>query len=263
MSIDYSRLELDGCLVIRDAIDLAIYSEFETEIDNFARLLLRQQNIPDLSQDPMAAILKSSGEFRKLLFPQLRNLRVLHKLEQRVIRFFDKSGFFAWANMAAPSIHRIFKADVPGEKKYLLPMHQDYNTPVHVGWRAWIPLRHANPTNGTIRFARGSHAAGFIAHDVSNPELPQVDGSDVSEDDCEVLDLAPGGVFLFHPLLVHASVPATSEWMKYALIINLWDLATLADPEDRDDPINARIAMGNSRDIERGDRDPIQRAKLV
>ncbi|MGI9395380.1 MAG: phytanoyl-CoA dioxygenase family protein [Boseongicola sp.] len=261
MSIDYFRLESDGCLVIRDAIDVSIYSEFETEIDDFARLLLRRQNICDSNRESMAALLASNGELRKVLFPQLRNLRVLHKLEQQIIKFFDDSGFFDWANMGAPSIHRIFKADVPGEDKYLLPMHQDYNTPVHVGWRAWIPLRHATPANGTIKFARGSHATGFISHDVSNPELPQVVSSDVSDEDCEVLDLAPGGVFLFHPLLVHASVPATAEQMKYALILNLWDLATMVDPEDQDDPINARMAMGKMRDIVRGDRDPIRRAK--
>ena len=93
MESDYSRLDQDGCLIIRDAIDPGIYADFEQDVETLALSLLKRRGASAHGQEPMTALLRSAGELRKVLFPQLKNLRVLQDLEQRVSAFLAESGF--------------------------------------------------------------------------------------------------------------------------------------------------------------------------
>ena len=206
----------------------------------------------------MVDLLRDGGEFRRVIFPQLKTLPSVHALGEAVRAHVLGAPFWSDLGIEVPAVHWLLKADVPGENKYLLPMHQDYNTPAHRAWRIWLPLRPANEQNGTMRFVPGSHWAGHIQHDTSNPERPEVRADDYDPARVQMLRLDAGNAFLFHPLLVHGSVPATGDRMKYALIVNFWDALSYADPDDPDDPIPARMAMGAERDKVRGDRDPIK-----
>jgi hypothetical protein len=67
-----------------------------------------------------------------------------------------------------------------------------------------------------------------------------------------LLELDAGDGILFDPLLVHGSVAATNGRMKYNLLVNLWDLTTLADPDDPEDPVAGRVRMRQVRDAVRG-----------
>lgn len=261
MEIDFIELISNGCMRIRSVLDPEQLAEFEHDISKFAETVAARRGIVRQSEDAMTDLLRAGGQYRRLLFPQLKNLRSLRAMEHKVAQSLEDIDFFRWAEMRTPTVHSLFKADVPGEMKYLLPMHQDYNTPCHNAWRAWVPLRAAYEANGTMRYVPGSHKRGFVQHDDSDPERPQVGPQNYAANEVRLLELNSGDAFLFHPLLIHSSVPATAERMKYALIVNFWDIDTLADPDDPADPIFARMEMGRMRDAARGDRSPIAPAR--
>lgn len=252
----WSTLQRDGCVILRNVIPDAELSTFETEIDHLARGFCTSRGVARSAPDALTDLLLAGGGFRRLIFPQLKNLPSLREIALCANRALQEAELFSAAGFETESVHWLLKADVPGEAKFLLPMHQDYNTPCHRAYRAWIPLRAANERNGTMRYVPGSHAAGFIAHDTTDPELPTV--TDYAQDQERLLEIEAGDVFLFHPLLVHGSVPASGDRMKYALIVNFWDLASLADPDDPEDPILSRMEMGAERDRVRGDRAPVR-----
>lgn len=255
-----NELSSRGCAKLQAAAPADLIAAFEVEIDELASFHLRRLGVERNAADALTDLLRHGGEFRRLLFPHLKNLPSVSALARSVRECVEASGFLENTGMRFPSMHWLLKADVPGESRYLLPMHQDYNTPCHHAWRAWVPLRDASEANGTMRFVAGSQAAGFIAHDTSNPELPTVPSEEYDEDAVELLEMPAGDAFLFHPLLFHASVPARDDVMKYALIVNFWDIASLADPDDPEDRITARLAMGQARDSARGDHKPIRAA---
>jgi len=253
---EWQALQRNGCLILRNVVSRDLLDRFETDFDLMASRYCQDRDVQRETPDALTDLLRAGDAFRRLLFPQLKNLGALRDIALQVNEAIDNTGLLRAAAFETPSLHWLLKADVPGEAKFLLPMHQDYNTPCHRAYRAWVPLRDANETNGTMRYVPGSQSAGFIVHDTSNPELPTV--TDYEKDQEQLLTLNAGDVFFFHPLLVHGSVPASGTRMKYALIVNFWDLASLADPDDPNDPILSRVEMGAERDKVRGDRDPVR-----
>ena len=258
MQIDDQELRQAGCTVIPDLVDSAALSVFHDEINAFATRILKRRGLVQKTNNPLTDLLQNSGEYRRQLFPLLKGLVSYQRIQAQVFERVSGSDFCKRMGFVRPTITHGFKADLPGESKYLLPLHQDYGTPCHRAYRFWIPLQDAAETSGTMRYVAGSHKAGFIEHDDSNPELPQVSQDQVGEGTFEVLELAAGSAFVFHPLLLHASVPATQDHIKFVLLMNVWDLDTLVDPEDETDPINQRLLMFQKRDQVRGDRVPVK-----
>lgn len=256
-TVSADALQQQGCLCIRSGASKNLLADFHSEINDLASFHLDRLGVPRSTEDAMTDLLKSGGEFRRLLFPHLKNLSSVREIALSVMDRIRQSGVLPASCFERSSIHWLLKADVPGETKYLLPMHQDYNTPCHRAWRAWLPLRDASEENGTLRYVPASHDTGYIEHDASNPELPCVPETRYDSAAINLLEIPAGDIFLFHPLLIHSSVAAAGDRMKYAVIVNFWDLESLADPDDPDDPITARLAMGRTRDQVRGDREPI------
>lgn len=258
MHIDDQELKQEGCTVIPDLVDPAALLAFHDEINEFATRILARRGMEQKTNNALTDLLQNSGEYRRQLFPLLKGLVSYQSIQAQVFERVRGSDFCQRMGYVSPTITHGFKADLPGESKYLLPLHQDYSTPCHRAYRFWIPLQYASEISGTMRYVPGSHHAGFIEHDDSNPELPQVPQDQVADGAFRVLELAAGSAFVFHPLLLHASVPATQDHIKFVLLMNVWDLDTLADPEDETDPINQRLLMFQKRDQVRGDRAPVK-----
>ena len=53
------------------------------------------------------------------------------------------------------------------------------------------------------------------------------------------------------PLIVHGSVPSQSVRMKYVLLIQIQDLATMIDPRDADEPLTQGLHLTRLRDAAR------------
>lgn len=248
MKFDKDRLQEEGFIRLPGLIDAQMLQEFEQTMDQLGRSGLDRMGMEQSSNDAMADLLRKGGEFRVLLFTNLKHLWIVQKMGQHISRELDEAGFFDWAEFIAPIAYPTVRADVPFEAKYLLPMHQDIGTPCQKAWRVWVTLRDANAQTGTLRVAPGSHHQGYIEHDASDPKSPHVPETHYDVNTLETLDFKAGDAILFDPLLVHGSVGAKVDRMKYNLLMNLWDLTTVSDPEDPADPLSSRLNMRRERD---------------
>jgi len=246
---DLDALKENGFAILPSLISRVEIDAFEREIEELALHHLKRKELPARSNDAISDLLAHGGAFRKALFPQLKHLTSVTNIALTIREKLTHSTFADQMKMACPVTNWSIKADVPGEEKFLLPMHQDYKTPCHLAYRVWAPLRAANRANGTIAYVPGSHKAGYVEHDTSNPERPVIPTEAYNAKEVKVLELKAGDGFLFHPLLFHASVAANEDSVKHVVMVNFWDLATLADPEDDQDPINARLALAARRDM--------------
>ena len=249
--IDYARLERDGFLHLPNLVSPALLAEFEAVVDIVGRTGLARKRRAPSSREPFADLLQTGGDYRVRLFANLKNLRVVQEMGMAVSETLRTEGFLDWAGLEAPIVYPTLRADPPGEDKYLLPYHQDYATQCRRAWRLWIPLRDANARTGSMKVVPGTHRMGFIEHDTSDPAHPVVPASVLEGRDPVTIDLRGGDGILFNPLLVHASVPAEVERMKYVLLVQVQDLTTLADSEDPDDPLPARLETTRRRDLVR------------
>ena len=249
--IDFGLLEAKGFVRVRNLVDQTSLAEFETTMSRLAAAGLEKKGRDPGDEEPMSALLKCGGEYRVQLFGRLKNLNIIQELGRSVYTRLSDEGLLDWADMSVPMIYPSLRADPPGETKYLLPFHQDYATPCSKAWRVWVPLRDANARSGTMKVVPGTHRNGYIEHDTSDPSHPVVHEEAFGGIEPEVVELPAGDGLIISPLLVHASVPAVANRMKYVLLVQLQDLTTLADFDDPSDPIRQRIEMTKTRDAVR------------
>lgn len=133
-----------------------------------------------------------------------------------------------------------------------LPLHQELAQMALTNLTAWAPLQRLDgERTGSLRVVPGSHREGLICH--REFEAPfrcwGVEDQERFRARAVGLDLDRGDVLLFHPLLVHGSVPRASAGVRLTLVArlnSLRDLAYLADegaarhhPADRRSPAYA------------------------
>src|SRR6056297_1682945 len=252
MAFPYTaELEQDGFVFLSGIASGDQIDDFWSEVEALANFHLKRKGQRVVSGKALPDLLQMGGEFRKLLFPNLKSLPAVQTIALEGEHKMTEMEFQKALGMRFPIINWSVKADLPGEQRFLLPMHQDYKTPCHRAYRLWIPMRDACERFGTMKYVPGSHRNGYTVHDDSDPSLPSVPDEAYDASTVEVLEMPAGDGFLFNPLLYHASVAATKSVVKAAIIVNFWDLATIADPEDGDDPIPSRLAVGSARDSTR------------
>ncbi len=91
---------------------------------------------------------------------------------------------------------------------------------------------------GTVRVLPGSHVKGVLPHrsgQVANPTIDSKEAVGFSE---HFVTLPAGHGVLFNPLLLHDSVPASTDRIRFVLLIQVQDLTTLFNPDDSTDPLN-------------------------
>lgn len=242
------ELEENGFTVLSRIANPEQIEEFWREVQALAEFHLVRKGQSNVSADALTQLLALGGEFRKLIFPNLKFLPTVQGIALNGERKVTELSLPKKLGMQFPIVNWSIKLDLPGEQRFLLPMHQDYKTPCHRAYRLWIPMRDAGEDFGTMKYVPGSHRNGYTEHDVSDPALPKVPDTAYDLSDVGLLEIPAGDGFMFNPLLYHASVAAAKPVVKAAIIVNFWDLATLADPEDVHDPIPSRLAVGSARD---------------
>ena len=250
--LDFRALDESGYIHLPGVIPENMLRKFEAELRQLGELGLSRRGIQAKSNDAMTDLLRAGGDFRVSLFSNLKNLRIVQQMTHSCGQRLDREAFWDWANLSVPVFYPSLRADVPEEEKYLLPMHQDYATQCSRAWRMWVPLRPANRKGGTMCLVPGSHKGGMIDHDTTDPSRPFVPSEHIQGLPVVELDLPAGDAILLDPLLVHGSVPAQDDLMKYVLLVQIQDLTTLSDPEDPEDPLALRLAMAKKRDLARG-----------
>lgn len=249
---DAGGLAADGYAIVPDLLEPGIIAAFEETMRVVGEAGLARKGIAQRAPDALADLLTAGPAFRKVLFPYLKNLRIVQEMAHRVTVRLEAQGFFESAGLVAPVAYHNLRADPPAETTYLLPMHQDFATACARAFRVWVPLRDANPQAGTLAVLPGSHAKGPIAHDESDPAHTRVPEEVCARFERVTIEVPKGTGVILDPLIVHSSVPATGDRVKYVLLVNIQDLTTLADPDDPFDPLPERLRVAERRDRARG-----------
>ena len=116
----------------------------------------------------------------------------------------------------------------PGNSPGFVSWHQDLtywglNNDREVA--VWIALGPVNRDNGCMRFVRGSHKRGQLAHSDTFDETniltrgQHVD-LDIDEQDVVYVELEPGQASMHHGHLVHASGPNTTDQPRMGIVVN-------------------------------------------
>ena len=249
LSIELDELTERGYTVIPDVVDGSSLLEFESAIENLGRAQAKTKRIATEAREPLIDLLCVGGEYRQTLFELLKKLYVLQKISAIVGKRLEDTDFFRWSSLKVPLVWPTLRADLPCEETYLLPMHQDFaTTRCHTAWRLWIPLRRVDEHFGTMKIVAGSHTRGIFPHDTSVPSRPYVDHTHYSDLPVEVIRLPPGHAVLFHPFILHESVPNRSDRIKFVLLLHVQDLATMVDPEDPNDELSSFVRLTRERE---------------
>jgi len=130
----------------------------------------------------------------------------------------------------------------------LLPMHQEMNQMSLRNTTVWIPLQDTESQNeGGLRIIPGSHKKGFLPHRLYGAphNYHGVQEDQFNADDELRLVMNAGDALIFHPLLIHGSVPDQSTNIRWTIVGRLNGLNTLRYlqeseryyPLDREDPV--------------------------
>jgi hypothetical protein len=235
LAIDTEHLDRDGFVFLGRAASQADIEEFETAISSFSEAQLRKTKTPRSAAEPFIDVFSLGGHYTDRVYVLLEDLFVLHRMSAQIGQELRASGFLDWAKIEVPLIWPDIRADLPNSKS-ALPVHQDFaSTKCHNAWRVWIPLRPANARTGSMLVYPGTHKAGVVPHNTENPLNPFVEPQYYSGIQPIVLDLPAGDGVLISPLLLHASVPNRAERVKFTLMIQVQDYATMVHPNDEHD----------------------------
>lgn len=249
LSVDHEELLERGYVTVPDAVAEERIKEFHVTMQEIGATLSARHQVHTRHAEPLADLLLRGGSYRTQLFSLLKNLHVVQRMSLELVERLRTGGLWAHMGMRVPLAWPTLRADPPDEDTYLLPMHQDYaSTRCHVALRGWVPLSPANQERGTMCVVVGSQELGYLDHDASDPSHPHVPPSQYQHLPLHTLTCEPGTLVLFHPAVIHGSVPNHSSLMKFVLLLQVQDLATMADPCDPHDPMQRWMESARSRE---------------
>jgi ectoine hydroxylase-related dioxygenase (phytanoyl-CoA dioxygenase family) len=248
-NFDLEQLDSAGFAVLPDLVQQHELMTFERNIAAVGEVLASQRGVERRSDEPIADVLKAAGRHRSMLFDHIKRLFVLERLAVEIGAALEQAGLFQHSNMKVPIVWPTLRADLPGESKYVFPLHQDYvTTRCLTAWRLWVPLRATDRHHGTMEIAPGSHRTGPFPYVGENTTYPHIERSELGRRGLhtQALELPAGHGVIFSPWLVHGSLPNHSQRTKWVLLLHVQDLATFINPDDSDHPLSQFIELTNA-----------------
>jgi len=246
-------LDRDGFAVLENMVSADDLVAFEAEIGAISDHYARSLGLSVDRDTGLIEIFRKGGNLRKVLYGTIQGLPSVRVLAEKADEKLRASGLLNVRKIALPSILTNLRIDLPNEDQFLLPMHQDYaGMRSHNAVRLWLPLRDVDAEVGTMYIVRGSHAQGYLPHDLSDPAAPYVRDSDFDPQARELVELAAGNGVFFDMFMLHQSVPNVSQHIKFVLVLTIQDLLQLANPDDPDDPTGRFFHIHDGRTKARG-----------
>ena len=230
--IDEQELEERGFTLLPNLVSAADLAEFERVIGELCSAEIKRRGITRQHADPFADVMLADEEYRRYLFPLLRRFFILERISAQVGARLTQNGILARHGHRAPMIWPFFRADLPNETVYELRFHQDLiSTESAKAWRIWLPLRDADRHFGSMELVSGSHKLGWLEHRARGTSVEVIDEASISKEDGVCVEIPAGDAVLFHPGIVHRSVPNRSQRVKFVLLIQVQDGAELLGPD--------------------------------
>jgi hypothetical protein len=240
ISINTGELERDGFVALKRLVSAEDLAEFEALIERFSEAQVAKLGLSRHAAESFIDVFNRGGRYTDRIYKLLERLAVLNRMSARVGEELARCGFLDWAKIDVPLVWPDIRADIPGDPKRTLTVHQDYKSMLcRRAWRLWIPLRPANATLGSMAIYPGTHKLGVVDHQFVDPSKPIVDPAIHAGIEPVVMNLPAGDGILMNPMCLHASVPNISDRTKFTLMVQVQDYASVFDPNDSQDEFAA------------------------
>lgn len=236
--IDTAELQERGFTRVRNLVSAEDLARFEADIQRFVDVQAPECGLPTDGTDPFLALFTQSQEYRLRVYPLFERLAVFQEMTTKIYARLQAAGFLRWSGFEVPLLWPEARADPPADRLLSLPMHQDFAaTQCAKAWRLWIALRRSDAHHGSMEVVPGSHKRGCLPHNLDDPLFPYVEAGEFGGGTPEVLEVDAGDGVIIDPFLVHASVKNRSDRMKFTLMVQVQDMASVIDPARGDDPL--------------------------
>lgn len=241
----------NGFFIINNFVKAKYIDDFESSLIKICDEQILSRNILQTNHEPLIDLFKIGGEYRKNLYKGLQQIEILHNITNLIHKFFNNDIFFSFTKMDVITIDSSLRVDIPGERKYLSPVHQDiypnYLTNKHI--KVVVPLRDISKQKGTMKIYPGSHKLGYIKPLYKNNKMfPSIESKHYDKYNGHDLDLNAGSAIFFNPLLLHSSVPP-SNWSKIKFIsgFDVQDISSITDPNDNSNVFSSISGINKTR----------------
>lgn len=144
-------------------------------------------------------ILKSRSYDLSKYDPSIYKFSTNYKLEKILKNYFKEKYFIDLPQIRVDDI----------SNSYMLPLHQEiYGQLSSSLLTLWAPLTKVSKKNGTLAVIKGSHNNGLLKHQyykINKNKYHGVKKNLLKGKKITYLNLLPGDIVLFHPLLVHGT----------------------------------------------------------
>jgi hypothetical protein len=234
-----------GLVVLRGFLSgSALYENYRAELRALFRVLLARLGAPEPAGDELGRLIGAVFD-ANALYPRYVHDLGTHpmKLVSGNLLKFDagllalvRAIFGARAVLASPTGSDNLLFFFPGEqfKRYALPLHQDFPYIMQSAAQltVWIPLTERAPGVGGFMAWPGTHQKGLRPNKAGpNGMEVQVSDEELARSEPVIVEGEPGDVVISHSLLVHKSVPNTSE--RELRAVQLFRFSDLAQAESQ------------------------------
>jgi ectoine hydroxylase-related dioxygenase (phytanoyl-CoA dioxygenase family) len=77
----------------------------------------------------------------------------------------------------------------------------------------------------------GSHKRGWLGHRRDELYQIEIDDASIPDDERVCVQVSAGDAVLFHPCIIHRSVPNLSDRVKFVILIQIQDSGELLGPK--------------------------------
>ena len=225
-----------GYYIIKNFLSSDDIKDFEKNLMLLCNMQTKLRSLGKTCNDPLIDLFKVGGAYRKILYTHLQDMKICKVIEYKLLSYIENDTTIKALKLEVPVLHAGIRVDIPGEEKFLTPAHQDiYSCRCKRSHRLWVPLRDVDEIHGTFKVYEGSHKKGYIEpNSIENPEYPTIDPIHYEKCKEVIIRINAGDAVFFNPLLIHKSVPPKKmERIKFIVGVDIQDLATLGNPDDK------------------------------
>ena len=223
MKFDIKKYKSDDYIIIRDIVKPSKIIKFKNEISLISKIISLENS---KNNQKFEEAYKSSKK-RSIFYNLMQNMRIVREISQDINFFLEKNKIYKSLKFKVPSITNALIISLPKDTKNLNPLHQDiYNFFSFNFIKIWIPMTKVDEKHGSMEMFKGSNIMGFVKPKFQNKKstYPVINKNLIKNYDSEILDLEPGSVVIFNPLIIHRSTKNRSNKVRFNIGIDIQDI---------------------------------------